>query len=388
MRWTHRSNAAPKKVNHASVLFDDFIYVFGGYCSGQDFEQHQPIEVNRFNTRTMQWANLTDIYKYREPADVPFNRYGHTVVSHEDKIYLWGGRDDESSCNTLYQFDVSTHTWRRPEVKGCIPYSRDGHSAAVKDDCMYIFGGWEADSEVYSQQIHLLNLKTFHWRLVTTTGESPSSRDFPTMTCLNDYLYVFGGRGDALGLNQSGHDFYDDNLFQFDIKRYHWSRVPTKSSPIGRRSHSAFVYNNKLYIFGGFNALIPKHFNDLHCFNPKDNTWTEISINGNGPCPRRRQCCVLSDHQLYIFGGTSPESEYIPITGAVDQVSNSHPHALLDHSDLYVLDFSPSLKTLAKLECIRLGLDTRQLPHSLKEEIEVASEKSETPVSRPSSMSG
>lgn len=364
------------KVNHASVLYEDFIYVFGGYCSGEDFKSHQPIQVNRFNTRTMQWANLTSIYHYQVSRDVPFDRYGHTVVSYQDKIYLWGGRDDESPCNKLYQFDVTTLTWSQPPVKGSIPYSRDGHSAAVKDDCMYIFGGYETDSESYSQQIHVLNLTNFHWKLVQTTGQTPSARDFPTMACLNDYLYVFGGRSETYGLHDSRYEFYDDTLFRFDIEKSHWSIVQTQSSPIGRRSHSAFVYNGKLYIFGGYNAQLKSHFNDLDCFDPEERVWRNICIKGSGPCPRRRQCCVLSGDQVYIFGGTSPKPGCTGVA-EIDEISDSAMNNLRDHCDLYVLDFSPTLKTLAKLECMQLGLDTCQLPHSLIQEIECESEKSE-----------
>lgn len=37
---------------------------------------------------------------------VPFQRYGHTAVAHDSKIYLWGGRNDKEVCNTLYCFDT------------------------------------------------------------------------------------------------------------------------------------------------------------------------------------------------------------------------------------------------------------------------------------------
>lgn len=38
---------------------------------------------------------------------VPFQRYGHTAVALESNIYLWGGRNDNEVCNTLYCFNTS-----------------------------------------------------------------------------------------------------------------------------------------------------------------------------------------------------------------------------------------------------------------------------------------
>ena len=39
---------------------------------------------------------------------------------------------------------------------------------------------------------------------------------------------------------------------------------------------------------------------------------------------------------------------------------------LIDHSDLHILDFSPSLKTLCKLAVIQYSLDQSCLPHDIR----------------------
>lgn len=74
--------------------------------------------------------------------------------------------------------------------------------------------------------------------------------------------------------------------------------------PLGRRSHSAFVYNNLLYTFGGYNGINDEHFNDLYCFDPEKNQWSLVTTRGITPKPRRRQVCLVIDKRLYLFGGT------------------------------------------------------------------------------------
>ena len=44
----------------------------------------------------------------QERLELPFLRYGHSVVEFEGKIYLWGGRNDvQGACRKLFCFDTS-----------------------------------------------------------------------------------------------------------------------------------------------------------------------------------------------------------------------------------------------------------------------------------------
>lgn len=165
------------------------------------------------------------------------------------------------------------------------------------------------------------------------------------------------------------------NTYQYNISNSTetWSKPETVNSPIGRRSHSAFVYNGQLYIFGGYNGLLGEHYNDLWCFNPATNVWSRVVTHGKeagcgmgigvGPSPRRRQSCCLIGSKLYLFGGTSPIGESSRI---------EYPESRLkDQNDLHILDFSSSLETLSKLAIIKHQLDTTYLPASVQYDVEV-----------------
>lgn len=62
-----------------------------------------------------------------------------------------------------------------------------------------------------------------------------------------------------------------------------------------------------------------------------------------------------------IFGGTSP------VAGALAD----DEYNLQDHSDLYILDLEPSLRTLCKLAVIQYRLDQTLLPRVLKMELSI-----------------
>ena len=54
-------------------------------------------------------------------------------------------------------------------------------------------------------------------------------------------------------------------------------------------------------------------------------------------------CCCMMGDGVILFGG---------------------------YSDLFILDLSPSLKTLCKLAVIQYGLDQTELPHDIRWELE------------------
>ena len=240
-------------------------------------------------------------------SNVPFQRYGHSVVANGDLIYLWGGRNDNRADNTLYCFDTVSRQWlARPAVTGCIPGARDGHTAVVINDKMYIFGGYEEIMERFSNDIYVLDLKTYVWKYQQAGGTPPSWRDFHSAIGLDNKMFVFGGRSDLSGPNHSQQEIYCNVIMYFDVSTNTWVKPETSGTPPkGRRSHSSFVYNNEIYIFGGYNGVDRLHFNDLFKYDPKESLWSKIEAKGrHKPCARRRQCCCVVGSRLYLFGGT------------------------------------------------------------------------------------
>ena len=244
-------------------------------------------------------------------SNIPFQRYGHTVVANGDLIYLWGGRNENCADNTLYCFDTVTRGWlSRPKVTGFIPGARDGHTAVVINNKMYIFGGYEELWERFSNEVFVLDLITFVWKNQSVMGTPPSWRDFHSAVAFDQKMYVFGGRSDRSGPNHSDREVYSNTIMYFDSKTNTWVTPEIRGTlPLGRRSHSSFVYNNEIYIFGGYNGKSRTHFNDLYKFNPKTMVWYEVLAKGkHKPCARRRQCCCLVGDRLFLFGGTRFEA--------------------------------------------------------------------------------
>ncbi|KAH9375292.1 hypothetical protein HPB48_016753 [Haemaphysalis longicornis] len=471
--WTVRLEGGPRRVNHAAVAINGKVYSFGGYCTGEDYNTRKPIDVHVLNTVSLRWAL---VQAQSHPDDVPFQRYGHTVVAYGDYAYLWGGRNDDGACNILYRFDTNTLTWSRPRVCGHIPGARDGHSACVMGPRMYIFGGFEEQADRFSQDVHYLDLDTMQWQYVPTRGPPPQWRDFHSATALGGRMYVWGGRGDSQGPYHSQSEVYCNRMAFLDVASSCWVHPRTEGQPPeGRRSHSAFVYNGELYVFGGYNGLLLTHFGDMHKYDPENSSWSQVKIHREGPCARRRQCCcmgisllkvinwdlrigysvgaftlgfltvdkavrvsnqiandqgvmgksngwvlwqkppnasLMSMHEggmgSHMMHGMVRQSidfclfEYTPYderecepisptpnqTGGRQRLEEFDPNdlTLMDHSDLHVLDFAPTLKTLCLLSVIDARMDISHLPQDIRWEISAMTTNNS--ISRPLQTTG
>jgi len=391
MRWTVHLDGGPRRVNHAAVSVGGLIFSFGGYCTGDNYRDPQPIDVFVLNTATYRWSALKkpsgtfDV----ETSDWPYQRYGHTVVAWGKKVVLFGGRSDHNVCNTVYVFDTATFEWTKftnhfgninsngrlsdfrsklhydmrmrtrssssdkpsDVVHGNIPMARDGHSACLIGDAMYIYGGY-VEAEQFCGDIYRLDLDEMRWELLVTSGDLPAYRDFHTATAIGDKMYIFGGRCCPRVMLQPNHEYYCSEVRYFDTRTRTWCKPVVGSSddvPEGRRSHSALNYNGNLIVFGGYNSVKSQHKNDLWMFDTEFNRWKRLEPAGKGPGPRRRQALCLVGNRIFLFGGTSPyDGPPIVFTTRQLELMNEllRDESLVDHSDLYVLDASPSLKTL------------------------------------------
>jgi hypothetical protein len=378
MWWTTHIEGGPRRVNHAAVSVGDRIFSFGGYCTGDNYRDRRPIDVFVLNTLNLRWSEVPK----PEPGNpnlqfCPFQRYGHTVIAFGDLIYLFGGRNDESACNVLFQFDTTTCQWSIPKVQGDIPAERDGHSACVVGAFMYIFGGYEEIIERFGQDVYRLDLRTFAWKLLICRGDPPVQRDFHSATAIHGNMFIFGGRSDLTGIGM-GPDFYSNKVCYLDTQTLVWhnpSIVQGSQHPCGRRSHSALNLDGRLLIFGGYNGRSKNHMNDLWLLDQDSWRWEQIiPFGAPAPNPRRRQSLCRVGSKIYLFGGTSPYTGpplfFTPEQLAMlPQQDEDNSTKLMDHNDLYVLDLNPSLKTLAMLQVKNNQLSTEGLPATILREL-------------------
>lgn len=178
------------------------------------------------------------------------------------------------------------------------PSSRLCHAAVVWGDCMYVHGGHNTipNTQLFNEvknDFWKFNFQTRQWSQIEAPN-SPSKTEHSAVV-YDDKLWLFGG--------YSG-NYFTNSLCCFDFKTETWTEVTASGEiPTYRSAHVAGVYGDKMYIFGGWNGA--NQNNEIYAFEFKTGQWARIQSNGPAPPARCSHTAVVSERlgKLIVYGG-------------------------------------------------------------------------------------
>ncbi|XP_074437419.1 host cell factor 2 isoform X3 [Larus michahellis] len=206
------------RLGHSFSLYGNKCYLFGGLANeSEDSNNNVPRYLNDFYELELQHGS--GVVGWSIPVTkgvLPSPRESHTAVVYcrkdlgSPKMYIFGGM---CGCrlNDLWELDIETMTWSRPETKGTIPLPRSLHTANVIGNKMYVFGGWVPQSAGGEISAHdgewkctgsfsYLNLDTTEWiGLISDCQEDksnllPGPRAGHCAVAVGTRLYIWSGR--------------------------------------------------------------------------------------------------------------------------------------------------------------------------------------------------
>ncbi|MGB5556261.1 MAG: kelch repeat-containing protein [Flavobacteriaceae bacterium] len=136
-------NAFPVRSHYKTVVFNGFIYVFGGWIRGGTLTN----EV---------WASSDGSYWYQKrPADVIFDaRINHTATVFDGKVWVMGGESwDAAGTRTFYGdiwYSTNMKYWSKYDGKPPFYKGLHSHENLVYEDKLWIFGGYRPDGSMAS----------------------------------------------------------------------------------------------------------------------------------------------------------------------------------------------------------------------------------------------
>jgi hypothetical protein len=112
-------------------------------------------------------------------------------------VYFFGGLSaDGQPCNTLRILQIGENPrWLIPEIRGKPPKARYQHTAThyYNLNVMIVFGGRCKDDAQYIPDIGVLSLETLTWSALSTYGTTPQGRCSHVAAVYETNLLVFGG---------------------------------------------------------------------------------------------------------------------------------------------------------------------------------------------------
>ncbi|KAK2591909.1 Negative regulator of mitotic exit [Conoideocrella luteorostrata] len=285
---------------------------------GGSLEQGQPSDLalrngsqsSNPNSSLYPWSQRR--LTYTPPNPTPFPRYGAAVnatASKEGDIYMMGGLINSSTVKgDLWLIEAGGNLACYPlatTAEG--PGPRVGHASLLVGNAFIVYGGDTKieESDVLDETLYLLNTSTRHWSRALPAGPRPSGRYGHSLNILGSKIYIFGGQVEGFFMN----DLAAFDLNQLQAPNNRWEMLLTgdtsPKTPAARTNHSVVTYNDKMYLFGGTNGF--HWFNDVWCYDPAVNSWSQLDCIGYIPAPREGHAASLVDDVMYVFGGRTEE---------------------------------------------------------------------------------
>eukprot|EP01080_Neovahlkampfia_damariscottae_P001226 gene1226-11316_t len=303
MSWLAKktNNKCPsERRRHTAFLYENDMYLYGGDLKPVNRDDHPLFyskKIYKYSVRENIWSEIK-----QKPNDFqPEGRFAHTSVVYKDSLIVFAGIISGLYLNNLlFEYNFKENEWKSIDYQNhsSTPLFMFAHSAVIYKDKMIIYGG-ESISSLILNNILEYNFKNNTFMDVTKTkGDVPLHGRFAhTSIEYNGTMFIFGGKNDFVGRYNS--------ILSYEIDKKYWKKIPNLGDiPSGRAGHSMSLFEDKFYIFGGFDG--ENDLNDLYCFDLKSNRWTLIDFGLNMPQNSSFHsmiCFKEKNSKLLLFGG-------------------------------------------------------------------------------------
>lgn len=276
-------NSPGSIANHASVSYQNYLYVIGGSASTTDELATNVVRFAQVNAdgSLTSWTNTTALPGITTGAAAAVNSAGY--------VYVLGGRDDLGNITStvyygLINIDGTISSWSTTTALPSAYGINVNVKGLINNDFIYIVGG-ATTTVLYTSSTVTGTLNS--WQ---TTTVLPSALSNHAVAVNNNYLYVLGGATSAVSyapINATG-----------SIGA--WSSTTAINTTSTLSSHAAIANGDFVYIVGGANTSTVIYAPT----NPNGTLGTWILGTAHPETNIRNHAVVVANGKLYSLSGT------------------------------------------------------------------------------------
>ncbi|MDD5693215.1 MAG: hypothetical protein PHU86_01970, partial [Patescibacteria group bacterium] len=235
---------------------------------------------------------------------------GHTVEIYNGYIYVLGGYGYGSGWDDYLDTvryakineDGTVGDWTTSP--NLLNKARAYHSSAVYNGYLYLVGGFDNNNDYSDVEYAKINSDGSIGTWAIATNELSSYRGYQASLAYNGYLYVIGGydgTSDTNIIEYAALDPDDGSVGTFSLA--------ANTFVGGREELVAFVYNDFLYITGGYGSISPDptvyysdtQYSTINFLDGSLGVWTTSSM--ALPYPVSYSTVAVSGNKIYLVGG-------------------------------------------------------------------------------------
>ena len=297
--WTQATSSAAwsARYYHSSVVYDDKIWVLGG-INDKDVDD----DGSNIDTKNDVWFSEDGRTWTQATSSAAWSSAFHSSLVFDNKLWVLGGDGDGGGRGSIYKNDVwfsaDGSTWTQA-TSDAVWSDRVRHSSVVFDHKLWVLGGKDGDSNYKNDVWFSTDGRT--WTQATDTA-GWSARGFHTSVVFDNKFWVLGSFGGNDG------DIEFENDVWLSDNGITWTQTTSSAAWSARGGHSSVVYDNKIWVLGGLDAVDDLD-NDRNIevkndvwFSADGATWTQATSSAAWSA-RGGHSSVVYDNKIWVLGG-------------------------------------------------------------------------------------
>lgn len=291
--WRAQTNLPLVREEAQSFVFEDRLYVLGGYVNTPEFAA--TTRFDRYDPATAKWQRMADMPTKFTHAGVAVDLKTQTawfVGGYIGDFPIGPGGPDGSSVT--WKYHIPTNTWSAGKS---LPLARGAGGAAIIGRKLYYFGGANKLRTADQGSHWALDLDNpTKWR---ERSPLPNPRNHFGTVVVKDQIYVVGGQHllELESTNQA-------DVHRYDVTTDTWSAIASMPRPFSHFTFSTDVFNNRYIVLAGGESPHDVGRRDMYVFDTRRGLWGELT---DLPANRRAAAAGIINGKLYVVSGYDRE---------------------------------------------------------------------------------
>uniref|UniRef100_A0A0R3S6B6 Kelch-like protein 10 n=1 Tax=Elaeophora elaphi TaxID=1147741 RepID=A0A0R3S6B6_9BILA len=182
---------------------------------------------------------------------------------------------------------------------GEMPSRRIGHTVVEYEGLIYMWGGYCPISDGLCSKMYCFHPEQQTWSVIPSANKPPLPRAKHSAIVYNDMMYIYGGlKHDP----QNNRTMLCNEIWTYNFKTREWHSPNIHGEmPPRRYQHTACVIEGKMYVYGGIDGDRREVYLDI--YHILENYWEKPQTRGRRPHGVRGACCWVHNNKIYLFGG-------------------------------------------------------------------------------------
>jgi N-acetylneuraminic acid mutarotase len=310
-------NAPAGRYGHTALSIDNKMLVWGGYFHLDNFLN----DGHWYDPALDGWTPISTV-------DAPIGRLRHAAVWTGQEMIVWGGESGGGgvTTNSGGRYNPSTDSWSSTSLVNA-PSARQMHSAVWTGTEMIVWGGCStvSCSQIFSDGGRY-NPATDTWTPISGTGLT--ARRLHQAVWTGDKMIVWGGSSDPQGM-------------AYDPGSNNWAAISTVNAPAPTYNVGPSIWTGtEMIVWGGCTSVSTagcgsSYVNTGGRYNPATDTWTPITTT-DAPAARWANSAVWTGTRLIIWGGCGAScyntgGQFNPVTNSWAPLVTTNAPAARSH---------------------------------------------------------